>query len=149
MLLNSQRFSTSTWRRTALAIFAGWHLTAGPAFAGAEDVIGEWRTPASVYVQIKPCGDSICGRIVRLPDPSVYDQYNPEPRLRTRPVLGIMIFTSTRRAGTSGWKGHMYVPESGYTYVSRLISVDHAHMRVSICGPMGFFCSSETWTRTR
>jgi uncharacterized protein (DUF2147 family) len=117
-------------------------------WAGADDAIGEWRTPTATQVQVRPCGDSVCGRIVRLPDPSIKDLQNPEARLRPRPVLGIEIFTGTRPT-QNGWKGYMYVPESGHTYVSRIVTTDRNQLQVSICGPMGFFCTREVWTRTR
>ena len=146
------RDSGIRWRAWCWAIVAnglGWLSIVAPVFAGAEDVVGEWRTPAAVQVQIKPCGEGMCGRIVRLPDESVYDLQNPEPRLRARPVLGIQIFNSIRRSGVDGWKGYLYVPESGYTYVSRLRSLNRGQIQVSTCGPLGFFCSSEIWTRTR
>ena len=122
---------------------------ASAALASAEDVLGEWRTPSAMQVQIKVCGNDVCGRVVRVPDPSVPDLHNPEPRLRMRPVLGIQIFSSVRRAGSNGWKGHIYVPESGNTYVSRINTVDRGQLQVSYCGPLGFFCTREIWTRTR
>jgi uncharacterized protein (DUF2147 family) len=126
----------------------GWLMTASPGLAGADDVAGEWRTPTATQVQIRPCGDSVCGRIVRIPDASIKDIQNPEARLRPRPVLGIEIFTGTRRT-PNGWKGHMYVPESGHTYVSRIINLERGQLQVSYCGPLGFFCTREVWTRTR
>ena len=110
--------------------------------------MGEWRTPAAIQVQMRPCGDSVCGRIVRLPDTSIKDLQNPEARLRARPVLGIEIFTGIRRT-QNGWKGHIYVPESGHTYVSRVVNVERGQLQVSYCGPLGFFCTREVWTRTR
>lgn len=97
---------------------------------------------------MRPCGESVCGRIVRLPDISIKDLQNPEARLRPRPVLGIEIFTGIRRT-PNGWKGHMYVPESGNTYVSRIANAERNQLQVSYCGPLGFFCTRETWTRTR
>lgn len=124
-------------------------LTIGPAVAASDDIVGEWRSPSGVHMQVMNCGESICGRIVRLPDQSLPDIQNPEPRLRTRPVLGIQVFTGIRPAGTHGWKGHMYLPESGRTFVSRLISLDKGQLQVSMCGPMGLLCSREVWTRTR
>lgn len=131
------------------ATFSALLLAMPLALADALDILGEWRTPAGLRIQVHKCGDIVCARIVRMPDPSITDSQNPEPRLRTRPVLGIEIFTGLRPAGTSGWKGHMYVPETGGTYVSRLISQDRGHLKASTCGPMGFFCTQETWLRTR
>jgi uncharacterized protein (DUF2147 family) len=126
--------------------------------------IGEWRTPANVRVQVHTCGEAVCARIVKLPNPSVKDLSNPDARLRARPILGIQIFAGIRRiansgwanggrassgSASSGWEGHMYVPESGYTYVSRLTLLDRNQLQAEMCGPMGLFCTHEVWTRTR
>jgi uncharacterized protein (DUF2147 family) len=141
---------SSCWSIAARLLLA-WLLAALPdaAIASPDDVIGEWRTPAAVQVQVLRCAETVCARIVRLPDASIKDLQNPEARLRPRPVLGIQIFTGIRRSGANGWKGHIYVPESGHTYVSRMTSLDRGQLQVSYCGPMGFFCSREVWTRTR
>lgn len=135
------------WRKLAAMSLFAW-LALCSTVAGADDTIGEWRTPASMHVQVRLCGETVCGRIVRLPDSSIKDLQNPEARLRPRPVLGIEIFTGTRRS-PKGWKGHMYVPESGHTYVSRIVNLDRSELQVSYCGPLGFFCTREVWTRTR
>jgi uncharacterized protein (DUF2147 family) len=138
--------------RTCVSAFVGLSaLTTrtGAAIASADDVIGEWRTPAGINIQVKTCGETVCARIVKLPEPALKDLNNPEPRLRTRPVLGIQIFVGERRVGMAGWKGHMYIPESGHTYVSRMMVLERTRLQVSVCGPMGFFCTREEWLRTR
>ena len=100
---------SGAWRTWCASAIAGCALAVSPVLAGAGDVVGEWRTPATIQVQVRPCGESVCARIVRLPDSNIKDLQNPEARLRPRPVLGIEIFTGTRRT-QNGWKGHMYVP---------------------------------------
>lgn len=122
---------------------------ADAAWAGADDVFGEWRTPDAMNVQILMCDHSACGRIVRMSDPSIPDMYNPEPRLRTRPVLGIQILYGMRRSGAEGWKGQIYRYASGYSYPVRLSSIDRAKLKVEVCGPFGLFCKQEIWTRSR
>ena len=122
---------------------------ATPALADPDDVIGEWRTPAPIHVQVHHCAEVVCARIVRMPDTTGMDLNNPEPRLRPRPILGIQIFVAARASGPNGWKGKMYVPETGHTYDSRLISLGRNRLEVETCGPMGFFCTREVWTRTR
>ena len=147
---------TATRRRTvqraacgAVVVLASNLAGAQTTVASADDAIGEWRTPAAVNVQVRTCGETVCARIVKVPDPSLKDLNNPEPRLRPRPVLGIQIFVGERRTGTGGWKGHMYMPGSGYTYVSRLVPLEGNRLQAETCGPMGFFCTKEVWVRTR
>ena len=84
-----------------------------------------------------------------MPDQDLIDQNNPDPKLRMRPVVGIEIFASERRAGPDGWKGNLYVPDSGHTWNARLQPVDQGRLSVSVCGPFGFLCSQEIWQRTR
>ena len=119
--------------------------------AGADDdqTIGEWRTAADLRVQVQACGETVCARIVRLPDARTRDANNPDARLRMRPVLGIQIFTGRRRIGSGGWTGQMYIPDSGTSYEARLTVPRHDTLEVAICGPIGLLCTRETWTRTR
>ena len=137
------------------AVVFGWGIAClvamapAPANADSDVTIGEWRTPDNFRVQVQRCADTVCARIVRMPDPTVRDVNNPEPRLRVRPVLGIQIFTAQRHTAADGWKGHMYMPRTGSTHVARLTPVQRNELTVSICGPMGLFCIHETWTRTR
>ena len=138
------------WRVVGLAIVASVVVAAGEARAEAADaILGEWRTPARISVQVRPCAETVCARIVRVPEVARSDLHNPEPRLRTRPLLGIEVFTGTRRSSSKGWKGHIYVPETGRTYVARLTSLERDRLQVDVCGPMGLFCVQEIWVRSR
>ena len=143
---------SKVWRALALVVgvLLNGFLPMPAALAGGEAAIGEWRTPARMYVQIYLCDESLCGRIVRLPDPRVRDASNPEPHLRMRPLLGIQVLSGLEHAANgNGWKGQLYVPERGATYDAELRVVDDSKLEITTCGPMGLFCTRETWSRTR
>lgn len=111
--------------------------------------MGEWLRPDGARVQVMRCGEHLCGRIVKVPDPTRKDLNNPQARLRIRPLTGIELFTSERRAGNEGWKVWLYNPEDGSTNPARLVPLDRQTLEVSVCKFFNLLCSSETWVRTR
>jgi uncharacterized protein (DUF2147 family) len=114
------------------------------------DVIGEWKEPDGDRVQIFRCNDGkICGRIVKVLDPSRKDLSNPDARLRARPVVGIQVLRSRRRSGPHGWRVWLYRPESGQTLKGRVTPIRHNALQVSRCTFFDMFCTDEIWTRVR
>ena len=78
---------------TAAALTA---MAAGPAVASANlDVSGRWLTgERTAQIEVKDCGDgSPCGTVVWVkPNPKgVLDAKNPDPSLRTRPLVGVRL----------------------------------------------------------
>ena len=76
----------------SLLLAAALTLVAAPAFA-ADPVEGEWLIQdKSGKVRIAPCPgrpDRMCGTTSLVKDPTkVLDAKNPDPALRTRPLLG-------------------------------------------------------------
>ena len=84
-------------------------VVATPAIAAAP-VVGKWTTPErDSIIEIGNCGGTVCGRVLqvlkRMPDGRVpIDANNPDPKLRTRAVQGIMILTGFTDGGSS-WSG--------------------------------------------
>ena len=76
-------------------------------------------------------GDALTGTVVAIRDPFYgpgetgaegaprLDDENPDPALRTRPVVGLSILLDFAWDGRR-WQGRIYDPESGNTYQSRL-----------------------------
>jgi len=121
----------------------------GAGRAAGSDVLGEWRQPGGNRIQVYKCRDDICGRIVKVVDPSLKDDSNPQPRLRMRPLLGIQIIRSRRRTFGNGWKVDLYLPETGQTVAARLIPERADTLRVSRCAVLNLICQDETWARVR
>ena len=135
-----------------LAIVAAALLTAGPAFA-ADPVEGEWLVRGgSAKVRIAPCAakpDKMCGLISWMRDPkeaAARDANNPDPKLRTRPIMGLPLIRDFKAAGPGRWiGGKIYDPESGKTYDSKLSVNRDGTLKVEGCILM--ICQGQTWKR--
>lgn len=93
-----------------------------PLAAIAEDIRGLWDAGES-HVEIYSCGELLCGRIAKLDEPldedgnEKVDKHNPEPSLRSRPLLGMDLIAGFARAGKRKWEdGTIYDPRDGKTY---------------------------------
>src|SRR3546814_20312380 len=70
--------------------------------AAAAPVEGDWLTAdRNAVVRIAPCGASLCGVVLRVlaKGPSVprTDVHNPDPALRSRPLVGLPVLTGFSR----------------------------------------------------
>jgi uncharacterized protein (DUF2147 family) len=129
-------------------------LAAAPMLAHAQstrlDVTGVWMTQArDGRVDISDCGNgSPCGRIIwiepRQDEPPV-DARNPNPTLRNRPLVGILMISGFTKRDDQWRGGRIYEPSSGRTYASNLRLAADGTLRVSGC--VGPFCQAQTWTR--
>ncbi|HBB56238.1 MAG TPA: DUF2147 domain-containing protein [Hyphomonadaceae bacterium] len=123
---------------------------ANPALAGA-DVMGRWLTQdGSSIVEIKPCGDSICGSIVWFDEleelgPDVRDARNKDPAQRERRILGLQIIDSFSAVGDQWKDGRIYDPRKGRTFRAEIALRDPQQLRIKGC--IGPICQNQTWTR--
>ena len=104
----------------SVAAAAALLLATSPVFA--EDILGLWDAGES-HVEIYSCGELLCGRIAKLDEPldedgnEKLDKNNPEPALRSRPLLGMDLIAGFSRAGKRKWEdGTIYDPRDGKTY---------------------------------
>ena len=88
----------------------------------AKDILGLWDTGES-RVEIYACGELLCGRIAELDEPldkngnAKIDDNNPDPALRSRPILGMDLIAGFARARGTKWEdGTIYDPRDGKTY---------------------------------
>ena len=123
----------------------------GPGSAGS-GVEGSWLTDdRKGVVRIAPCGAQLCGRIAQVLDRSpgvpIVDVNNTDPRLRSRPIIGLPTLTGFTRAG-AGWSGgQAYDPKSGRSYRASLQLNPDGSLKVTGC--VLFVCRSRRWTRMR
>jgi hypothetical protein len=87
------------------AVLAGLTLVASAMVSFAEQpgsgLQGTWLTEdGSARIRFEQCASAPCGRIVWLREPNdpetgkpVLDKRNPDPALRSRRLLGVVIFT--------------------------------------------------------
>jgi len=141
-------------------------LSVVPLHAGEGDaVLGLWLTDpddagGAARVEITRDGESYSGRIVWLAEP-VYsaedgpewegrakvDRENPDPALRSRPVLGLEIVGGFHYEGKGKWSGGtIYDPNNGKTYRCWMKLKDG---KLKVRGYIGFSMLGRTtyWTR--
>jgi uncharacterized protein (DUF2147 family) len=137
----------------ALALAAGLALTAAaPAFA-ADPVEGEWLTQAATgKVRIAPCPGKpnlMCGVISWLKDPAdavAKDAHNPDPALKSRPIMGLPMIWNFKQAAPGRWTGgKIYDPNTGKTYDSKISVNANGTLKVEGCILM--VCQAQTWKR--
>lgn len=132
-------------------------IVAGSAGAQGQSPVGVWlHANKRIQVEIAPCGDKLCGKMIwfRWPNDAaglpLVDVRNSNPALRSRPLLGLMILQGLRRAGGNTWDGgKIYNPDDGVDYNS--IMTIHAdgtlHVRAYVLVPL--LGKTLIWTRVR
>ena len=81
-------------------------------------------------------------------DGPVVDLNNPNPDLRNRRILGLVIMHGFRYAGDSEWKGgDLYDPKTGHTYKGKMSLVlrNTLELRGYVLIPL--FGRTTSWTR--
>lgn len=130
---------------------------AATAVAKAADITGTWLTEGGASkIRLEPCGAAMCGKLVWLREPidsktgsPVTDRKNPDPALRGRPLLGIVLIDGIKPAEDAGeWAAHAYNADDGKTYEVTLKLDDEGKLELEGCGLGGMICQGETWTRT-
>lgn len=127
--------------RTLLLLAAAAALAASPALAA--DPSGLWRTEATeegdfLVVEIKPCGDRICGEIVSAGNVSgaTSDTYEH---------IGRNIVTGMAPDGENKWDdGEIWDPTEDKTYSSEMELKGDV---LTVEGCVLVFCRGQDWTR--
>ena len=93
------------------------------AAAFAQDVVGKWKLEyGTAIVEVYKSGDAYNGKIVWLEKPTeadgspAIDDLNPDPKLRTRQVLGLNMLNGLKKNGNEYTGGTIYDPGNGKTY---------------------------------
>jgi uncharacterized protein (DUF2147 family) len=123
-------------------------LVSLPATAqAAEPITGKWVTgDGKAIVTVQQCGPVLCGHVSRLlkvgPGAPKTDMRNPDPALRSRPMLGLPVLTGFTDAGND-WRGKIYSPEEGKTYKSIVSRNPDGTLTVKGC--ISIFCRTLVW----
>ena len=122
--------------------------------AGQSDIAGRWLSgDGDGWIEVQLVGDSLIGVIAGSPntkdvDPPRYDDLNPDPSLRDRPLDGMTIMSDFTYDGGGRWSGgRIYDPNSGKTYKCTLTQVDSDTLKVRGYIGISLFGRSDTWTR--
>ena len=123
--------------------------------ANAAEPIGTWLVQdRTAKVRIVACGEAICGTVIWLSQPNdkvtgkpQLDKLNADPRMRSRPMLGVPVLIGLQRSGEDNrWFGRIYNPDDGNTYQGVIEFINARQLRVRAC--VAIYCQSETWTRS-
>lgn len=117
--------------------------------AEANDIVGLWSNEEKDgKIRIYQCGKEYCGAVVWTKRGAIADTKNPNPGLRNRQIIGLVIMHGFRYAGDGEWRaGAIYDPKSGKTYRGKmwLATPDRLDMRGYVVIPL--FGRTTSWTR--
>ena len=138
---------------TSLALLAV--LYAGGVRAAGDPVFGFWlvETQRSI-IEIVPCGDSACGKIVWLIEPldeagqPRTDHLNGDAKLTGRPLCGLEMINGFSRDDPGVWtSGSIYSPNEGKTYSASMKLRDGGTLKLRGYLLVPLFGKSQIWTR--
>lgn len=127
-------------------LLAGSSAFAQPAGSPLSDPAGEWLVAKQIArIRVVNCDDRFWG-VVSWEARAGTDAKNPDPRLRSRPTLGMPILLGMTRTKPNQWDGQIYNSEDGRTYSANISLADPDTLKVQGC-VLGFLCGGENWTR--
>lgn len=113
-----------------------------------------WNEERDAKLEIYKKGDTFEAKIAWLKEPNAggkakVDKNNPDPALRSRPVLGLVILHGLRKSNPPNFynNGHIYDPKNGRTYNCR---VTFTGKRIALRGfvlGLPFFGRTAFWSR--
>lgn len=129
----------------ALAAAVALVSTASVAHAQTEpSLIGVWRNPKnSVHVDIKPCGDKLCGVVVWANDKAKQDAKEGG----TANLVGTQLFRDFGLQGGGVYRGKVFIPDLNMNFTGTATQVDATSLRARGCLLASVFCKSQTWKR--
>lgn len=121
-----------------------------------DELLGEWWTEGNEgrvkfarYNDGTYRGTTTCCEHKNDPKNPGIDKENPNPALRTRSTLGIVLIWGLKFDGGEWVDGHVYNPRDGKTYRMKVSKVDHDTIKIR--GYMGIELLGQTqvWKRAR
>ncbi len=133
--------------------FFGNILTVFPS-ANSDLLIGTWQNASGeVRVEIYKKGHMFFGKLDWLKNPyrngkPKTDIKNPNPALRSRPVIGLIIIREFMYEGNFVWdNGKVYDPDSGNDYSCKLRLLNRNSLEVRGFIAISLIGRTEVWTR--
>jgi uncharacterized protein (DUF2147 family) len=154
------RIPRAAWRLLLTAALLALPITV--LGADADAIIGLWNTSDNdARIEIYRCGTAYCGRISEIDEPRYpvddekgmaglprVDRNNPDPRLRNRPLVGLMLLEGFRWTGNNSWEGgRIYSPENGKRYKALIGLTDKRHLLLRGYVGISLLGRTETWVR--
>ncbi|MBD2756144.1 DUF2147 domain-containing protein [Spirosoma sp. BT704] len=122
-------------------------------------LMGKWLSSKKRnQVQIYRQGNKYYGKLVWMLEPNEpatnkpkMDKENPDEKLRSRPLMGLVLLTNLTYKGNNVWSdGEIYNPEDGKTYNCEVSLKDpnSIDLRGYMMG-ISFLGKTKTWTRVK
>ena len=123
-------------------------VTAAPAqTALPKDPTGDWMVSKGLAtIRVVDCGGQYWGVVAWEKTPGGVDSNNPDPKLRTRPTLGMPVLRGMTPSKPNEWSGDIYNSQDGRTYSASISLLQPDVLKVQGC-VLGFLCGGENWTR--
>ena len=126
----------------------------------ADDVVGIWlNADKDAHIEIFKKGDKFFGKLVWIKDPidaetgkPKLDKNNPDPKLQSRPSLGLELLTNFEFDDDEWEDGEIYDPKTGKTYSCYMEFDDDDNLnKLKIRGYVGVSILGKTtyWTRVK
>lgn len=122
-----------------------------PIFAFSQDIIGRWKTDTgTAIVEVYKNGDAYNAKIVWLQKPTEEDgspskdKKNPDPKLRSRQLMGLNLLSDLKPNGDKYDGGTIYDPASGKTYKCSMFLQDGV---LKVRGHVGPFYKTMDWIK--
>lgn len=141
-------------RSSCLLLLLLLALTAAWGQKAVHTPLGTWMNEEKqARFEIFACGNKLCGKITWLKEPlrkgkPKMDDNNPDPKRRTRPILGMVFMKDFEYKGNNKWnEGTIYDPKSGKTYSCYLKLVSPDKMEVKGYIGISLIGRTQVWSR--
>ena len=151
-------------------------LLSGLVSAGAQEPVadpdrildpieGIWQTQELSEVTIALCPHGFCGTLSKIvvprkgltdeeyaaaqamPVESFTDMRNPDPALRSRPMLGLQILTLLTSTKPNIYDGEIYNPQDGNIYSGYVEMLGPDLLKLNGCVLYNLICQGQDWVR--
>lgn len=138
----------------AAVLIVATSLAFGSVVSAKADVVGKWRlNSGKITVRLDFCGGkNICATIVGMAKPlnkaglPKTDKDNPNPALRSRPIIGLEVVSGMEPDGDNRWKGSIYNADDGSTY-SATAAMAGNQLTIKACALAGLACKKLRFAR--
>jgi uncharacterized protein (DUF2147 family) len=129
-----------------LVVFSG----SDPKLSG-DAILGEWLSAKKdTRILIFKEGERYRGRVLWGTGSSPKDVKNPDPALRNRDVIGMVILNGFKYDGDGVWeKGTIYDPREGKTYDCKMTIKEDGRLNIRGYVGVSLFGRTEIWTRVK
>ena len=128
-------------------LFAAYH---------PDDIVGVWKDgQGKGQIQIYKQNSKYYGKIIWLKNPKdvngqpKVDRKNPDPDLRSKPIIGMVMLKDFKYDDEEWSGGHIYNPSDGKEYKAYMTLKDKNTLAVRGYIGISLFGKTDTWTRVK